>query len=788
MGARRLSVTIAMAFSVLGGVARASGDGAESPWYIDQFGGAQPDLDALYAGRPGIVMMRSPRPQLYIAWRLLHGQRVGTAAGAALSIPCCDGPEHVYSADAPPTGVDAWIAARKLVPSAPELKTGIPTERDGANYTSIANCFPEAFDTAASTLKARAADHGATSPAVFVWLTRQDAVFRSCHEAGVTLPGAGEGGPDWLQADEAYQQAALALYDGRALEAADRFAAIARDAKSPWRGVAPYLQARALAREAKAHPSPAAFAKALAALKAVAAAPAGTFGQSQVTGLSRSLEFRSEPARLTTELLAELGRADPPANIAVSFRDLSDLSDKAAVKPEPTDWIATLQSFAVVPDDSDDAARARAGEAARQAGLAHAVERWRAGRDVTWLITALSLANSGELPASVLAAARATPTSSPAWISLRHDLIRLDIAGGADPDGARREVDAVLARTDLSVRDRNVFTAQRLRLATDLHDFAKFALRHRLCGGGDDAKTGCVRDKWYGGYEVSGVYDGPGYKGTVGFGEDARAAIDRMPLRGRMALGVDGSLPQALRLDLAVTNFGRAVQLRDDAAIDALCGQLLSLLSQMSGDWRMISKTPSGPDKRFAVFLALAKIPGVRTDLVAYTRPEGTVPEFQRYWTDWIIPAKGDPNAKPPALALYQSAGFGVSTNAPDAETDLDCLGECGHGSSTARPPAFETAYEARARAERAFFFKSDHEYDKPPPPAPADSLIVWNEMLTYTAAHPADPRVPEALYWLIHVGHYGGSHDHSGCRAFKLLHSRYPNSVWARKARVYND
>ena len=51
-------------------------------------------------------------------------------------------------------------------------------------------------------------------PAVHVWLTRQDAVFQACHDDGVVLPGAGQGGPDWLQADEAYQAAALALYEG----------------------------------------------------------------------------------------------------------------------------------------------------------------------------------------------------------------------------------------------------------------------------------------------------------------------------------------------------------------------------------------------------------------------------------------------------------------------------------------------------------------------------------------------------------------------------------------------
>jgi hypothetical protein len=60
--------------------------------------------------------------------------------------------------------------------------------------------------------------------------------------------------------------------------------------------------------------------------------------------------------------------------------------------------------------------------------------------------------------------------------------------------------------------------------------------------------------------------------------------------------------------------------------------------------------------------------------------------------------------------------------------------------------------------------------------------------MLVYAKAHPADPRIPETLYWLVHVGHFGGSHNHSGKRAFELLHGKYPKSVWAKKTPYYND
>ena len=66
--------------------------------------------------------------------------------------------------------------------------------------------------------------------------------------------------------------------------------------------------------------------------------------------------------------------------------------------------------------------------------------------------------------------------------------------------------------------------------------------------------------------------------------------------------------------------------------------------------------------------------------------------------------------------------------------------------------------------------------------------LYVWEYLLDYAAQHSPDPRVPAVLHWLIHVGHFGQSHDHSGRRAFQLLHSRYPNSAWAKENPCFYD
>lgn len=791
MAGRRLTALIALALAAgLSGQALASGISATLPWYVDQFGGDLAERQAKYDGRLGIVMSRSPDPHLFMAWRLLHGQAVGREIGAKLEVPCCSRP---YDFDGPATGVTAWLEARKVVAAAPEIES-LPTGRDGADYTFVDNCFDDAFDTAAATLKDRAAAHGATSAPVAAWLQTQDAVFDACANADAKLPPPIADAPAWLTTDRAYQEAAFALYQGRNDEAAKRFAAIGRDSASPWRGLSPYLVARARVRGALAEKSDAAYGRARSALDALAAAPLQTFGMEDALGYMRMINYRLKPAELLRETSNELSAAALPQDAASAFRDLNNLGRSAAQPPAIVDWIQTLKPRkGAVPDpmgetlDADGRAQVRAAD---QAALAHARERWTATRDPAWLIAALSLAHPGEADAAALAAdAERLDPGHPAWLTAQYHGLRLSLASG-DAAVLRARLDRLLARTDLSVNDRNLFTAQRAQLATDLADFSRFALRRRLCMRTDyDQPDPCVRDDWFEAAMPSGVFDEDGTKGTRGLGEDARAVIDRMPLSLRLALASASSLPAKLRLDIALTNFTRAVQLQDNAAIDASARVLTSLLPQLAADWRALLAAKPGPDKRFAAFFILAKVPGLRTDLVEAYRPAGTVPQFQGRWIDWVIPAAGrPPGATPPELAAYQQDGAGAQLGDEDRVTDLTCLGECGRGAAPLRLPDFVAAGQAQAAKERAYLYVARYEYDEDPPPTPPGAVAAWDEMLAYAAAHPADPRVPEALYWLVRVGRWGGSHEHSGRRAFKLLHARYPTNAWTKKSPYFFD
>jgi hypothetical protein len=256
----------------------------------------------------------------------------------------------------------------------------------------------------------------------------------------------------------------------------------------------------------------------------------------------------------------------------------------------------------------------------------------------------------------------------------------------------------VLARPGLSRSDRNIFLGVRAQLSTSLADFVRHALREPYC---DSEGDGCVDGNWPAGDGLLGRRG----NGFVGFGGDARAVIDRLPLADRLALGRDPAIPRELKLDLALTNYARAVLLENDPAVNETARALADLLPQVRADWRRIASTAPGPDKRFAEIFVMAKIPSLRTDLANYERPEGPEPSFGGYWIAWMIPAAGtrpEPADFPPAPTyMPEHSWYGGDGGSPDDGSDLPCAGKCGQGNFPFRTPDFVTSRLAIARDER---------------------------------------------------------------------------------------
>jgi hypothetical protein len=93
--------------------------------------------------------------------------------------------------------------------------------------------------------------------------------------------------------------------------------------------------------------------------------------------------------------------------------------------------------------------------------------------------------------------------------------------------------------------------------------------------------------------------------------------------------------------------------------------------------------------------------------------------------------------------------------------------------------PAFLTADDT-AEATR--------EFQKLAALGPATDFL-GGIVLDYAGTHPNDPRVPEALHYVVRSARFGCSDTDTWKTtraAFRLLHTRYPKSQWAKRTPIW--
>ena len=170
------------------------------------YSGVDADSDTAYfKGRLGIIRPTFGENRLYAAYRILLGQAFTDDQARQLLASCCD----IRSPAEADKMQNGWLDIRASV-TAEKPKPDLNPYRPTKNYIDFLNCYPSAFDTAATTLKARIAAFGAKDRWVIEWVKGQDAVFANCSQTDLTLPAADlPDAPDWLKADRAYQLAGL---------------------------------------------------------------------------------------------------------------------------------------------------------------------------------------------------------------------------------------------------------------------------------------------------------------------------------------------------------------------------------------------------------------------------------------------------------------------------------------------------------------------------------------------------------------------------------------------------
>jgi hypothetical protein len=699
---------------------------------------------AYFHGRLGILRPTFDDNRLYAAYRQMMGGSFTDAQARALIAPCCDAP----GADDNTPG--SWTDVRKRVlGTAAPAKDAPPRQRSSDRSAFDVTCFPNAYRNAAATLTLRIKEHGVGDPAVREWTIGEDAVLANC-AADSALPAEVPNAPDWLKADRAYQIAGAHFYRLDYAGAAALYAAIGQDAASPWRKLARYLAARAGVHAAIVADTADSIAAASTAIAGLAADPELDDYRADAPKLAAMLAFATRPQERAQELAKSLLGADLPATLAVDIHDLRDLERTGKRYTDVGAWIYDIDMLT--------------GEKGRQNAdvKADVLKRWHDGHALPWLAAAMMFLDPGDADtAEAIMASQAIDASSPAHDTLAWNRLRL-LIGLGKTDDARAELDRQLADPSLPEGVDNLLRYQRLKLARNIGEFVKFAVRR-----GEflmyvyDPSTNLAAvplplapRKWDP-ETASFVSWRPELmqKDPLFFDADGAYAMSSfMPLPMMAQVVLAPTLPANIKRDIGLAVWTRAVLLDDTDTAKAMAEAIAPFFPQYADDWRSYRAAATAEARRVEAALILLKLPAARPypdSGLGYVYKRDKIGLYGPRW--W-------------------ASGDGPFGERDDNGTPLLCP-DCALPLPLVAPPFITAKDTTRARAD------NDRLGKLPGAPAWLGSVVI-----PWAKAHLSDPRVPEALHNVVRATQYGDMDSETSEAAYNLLHSRFPKNPWTAK------
>lgn len=699
-------------------------------------------------GRLGVLQPTFARSYLAIAYRHLNG--IGMNAQEREQA-------RGYYEDRGPDWRDRmrtdwparWRAARAQIASPPapatSLITGGQMLYDPETHSFALNCADDAFRVAAHTLEERRARFGAGSAAFRSWLTAQDQVFHNCDGQKAEIPAeAAAELPAAIHADRAYQIAAANFYAGRYDEALRGFRAIGRDADSPWSDIARYLVVRTLLRMSDVPPA--------AQLTAEAQAILDDPKLDSIHGMTWNVAMREGIRQRDQTYFRELGRllASKGQNNGLreelwNYTDMYDhvigqadpnalyRSDKAATADvsrfrdvDLTDWIFSFQS--------------------RDASVfEHCVQRWRETHSTAWLLAALGHSSAKQARAAgLLDAARSIPGNSPAYLTAQFHLLRM-----GDAAAVREGADALLSGGALRglPSSRNLFLGMRMLAAPGFDDFLKFAAR----------KPVLVTLQMNMG-EVPGFAFEEGIpkpQASERLDRDATGILNRQtPFRFLKEAALGATLSPELRREALLVAFTRGLMLDED--LSEIAGKLAEADPELAPLADAYIKDGTADGRRFAAAFLLLHRPEARPYFASGISRQSRAGRLDPYRDNWWCP-------------VTTASDLDSRANGQWWEQTPNLL-----QTAAATSPPFVGESAPEARREVAKLEKLGAATD-----------FLGSIALPFAETHAEDPRVPEALYWLVRAGHYGcaGEDTWKTTRAaFRVLQVRYGKTDWARR------
>jgi hypothetical protein len=708
----------------------------------------QDDL-AYFRGHLGILRPTFTDNRLYAAYRIMLGRGFSEGQARQVLARCCGAPET--SSDA----VTSWGDLRRRILGTPAAPGTSFRQRPDDMRLFDVSCLPNAYRNSAATLRARIAEHGANSPLLREWVVGQDAVLRNC-DSDAPVPDELPNAPAWLKADRAYQIAAAYFYRLDYARAGELFAAIGRDAASPWQKAARYLVARCAVHAAIEQKTPALIADAQRAVDTVAADPDLGDYRAEAPKLASLLAFAARPRERAIELERALLAADPPPTLAVELRDFLLLERTGTRYTDLGAWIYDIDVLTT--DREPDVAAAKA----------DALKRWRETRSLPWLVAALMhLAPGDDDVAAAIAASRTVEAGSPARDTLAWHRLRLLIGEGKQEE-ARAELDQLLDGRALPAGVENLLRYHRMKLARDLEEFLRFAPRRgefmmylpdpqtKLDATALPLKPAVKLPsdetatlKW----RTELFQPNPRY-----FDEDATAVLSffmPLPMLARVALSE--RLPPNMQRDVALAVWTRAVLLEDAEVANSVAPVVARYFPQYAAGWGAYRSAATPQQKNLEAALLLLRLPGA---------------------SPWFASGLGYPYMRD-RIGLYGPRWWShedvQDRGAADDPDKITLCDECALPLQVA-VPAFVTP-EDRVRAGNDV----TRLRQRPGGPAYLGTII-----LPWAEANARDPRVPEALYLLVRATRYGETDTKTSRAAYLLLHNRYRRNPWTAKTPLW--
>lgn len=756
-----------------------------------------PDLPlSLYAqGNLGLLKPTFARSYLYVAYRYLTDQplskdeqrgvltyldyRLGLSNTLDSSrypsiTNSTTGGEPPVQEDLPSPALQIWEKARASAGGKDWPKDFSTFRSYRASYTNYYNCPDDAFRTATNTLKELTAKYGQGSAPVKSWLDAQDLVFCHCGDPGYQ-PKTYEPKPEpafpeplkdnqdpLLVADRNYQIAASHFYGQQFDKSFEEFSAIAKDSNSPWSQIAPYLAARTLVRKATLLQD-----KTDAVLLGKAKVMLEQFMQNDKNSVLKPaaqelvdfIELAIEPSkqlrmlskRLQSKTVNEHFGQDLYDYVVAFNNTLGQGFDDCADSPNSLFASSITNQESLNKDLSETLAKVGDDELLLWTVIFQSpapnsyklsLDHYKKNHAPIWLISALSKADtkSAELSLLMEDAAKFDPKSKAYATVIWHRLRLLRQQGKLD-EAYKITCDFINQNTAIfGPSTINNFRQLALVLSKNFPDFLKYGIDHPA--GINSGWTGNELPE-----DLSKVEQAKSFPAVPSRLVDAAVLTinKNVPLSYWATIAKDTRLTAAQKLDILQAAYVRSVMLNNSSVVKAIAPELGKQAPYLVPHIKSIEQSKNSTEKSFNFAFMCLQNPGMKPYVEEGMGRSEPPNERDMYGDNWW-------DSKP--------ATFGAT---PDADV----------------PRAFLSQAElAKGQQETAALAKFG-----------VGSNYLTGLVLAFVKTNPQDPRIPEALSRAVKSAKFGPTDENTtdwSRRAFKILHSTYAKSKWAKDTPYY--